>query len=120
MVGIIVAIAAIAIVLVASIIRKRKNEEARRLCEFAGEAALAVEDDLEANSVHKDVVAIEEAGEGCDNDGVEVVHSKNAMGGDDDDDSKSHSSSIVSEEDKNNDESLEIIVENDSTTGQEV
>lgn len=123
-VGLVVAVVVIAVVIIVSAIQRRKKKESQRLEEFAGEEAI-VDDDMDARSVSRDVIAMEagegnvivegrgEVGEALD--GVEVDCERpgsHRHRGEDEDDSKSHSSSIVSTEDEEHDGNMEIILSN--------
>ena len=60
-IGIAFAFILVMLAIVLAVIRKRKVEEKRRLTAFAGEEL--IDDDVEANSVHNDIMAIEKLGD---------------------------------------------------------
>jgi len=123
-VGLVVAVVVVAAVIVVSAIQRRKRNENRRVEEFAGDEAI-VDDDMDARSVSRDVIAME-AGEGnlmMEGRGraAEALHGvevdcerpgSHHHRGEDEDDSKSHSSSIVSTEEEEHDGNMEIILSN--------
>ena len=103
-IGILIAVLAALIATVMTIIH-RKQDEKRRLAEFAGEEL--IDDDVEANSLHNDIVAMETMGD-------EKVYTKShpeVATVENDQDGSSVVSSIVSE--THNEEYTQISFEND-------
>lgn len=84
-VGIVIGVLVVSFIAVATVVR-RKRAENRRLSEFAGEQL--VDDDLEAKSVHNDVVALD-LGDGPTGNGAAKPDEK-------DGDDASQSSSVIS------------------------